>query len=58
MVELSAVGGRFTLDFTQPFASPLFVNAFLKELDEQGVAYTLQDVQPLETPDVALPWKN
>ncbi len=58
VVELSAVGGRFTLDFTQPFASPLFVNAFLKELDEQGVAYTLQDVQPLETPDVALPWKN
>lgn len=57
VVELSAVGGRFTLDFTQPFADPLFVNAFLKELDEHGVAYTLQDVQPLETPDVALPWK-
>ena len=33
-VEISAVNGRFTLDFPQTFSSSIFVNAFLKELEE------------------------
>ena len=58
LIEISAVNGKFTLDFTQPFADPLFVNAFLKELEENGITYDLQDVMKLEIPDVKLPWKE
>ena len=58
LIEISAVNGRFTLDFTQPCADPLFVNAFLKELDENGITYDLQDVMKLEVPDVKLPWRE
>ena len=39
LVEISAVNGRFTLDFIQPFSSPVYVNAFLKELDENRIIY-------------------
>lgn len=55
-VEISAVNGRFTLDFLQAFSSPVFVNAFLKELDENGIVYDLQDVNELELPNIRLPW--
>ncbi len=58
VIEISAVSGKFTLDFIQPFADPMFVNAFLKELDENGITYDLRDVMQLETPDVNLPWKE
>lgn len=56
LVEVSAVNGRFTLDFIQHFSSPVFVNAFLKELDDNGIVYDLQDVQELDLPHVKLPW--
>ena len=55
-IEISAVNGRFTLDFLQTFSSPVFVNAFLKELDENGIVYDLQDVNELELPNIRLPW--
>ncbi len=29
LIEISAVNGRFTLDFIQRFSSPIYVNAFL-----------------------------
>lgn len=54
-IEISAVNGRFTLDILQPFSSPVYVNAFLKELDENGITYDLQDVQELELPNIRLP---
>ena len=56
LIEAAAVNGRFTLDFIQPFQSPIYVNAFLKELKENGITYDLQDVNTLDTPDVRLPW--
>ena len=56
LVEISAVNGRFTLEFIQTFASPVYVNAFLKELDDNGIMYDLQDVCELELPNIALPW--
>lgn len=56
LVEVSAVNGRFTLDFIQHFSSPIVVNAFLKELEENGIVYDLQDVQELDLPNVKLPW--
>lgn len=55
-VEISAVNGRFTLDFLQTFSSPVFVNAFLRELEENGIVYDLQDVNALELPNIQLPW--
>lgn len=58
LMEISAVNGKFTPDFIQPFTNPLFVNAFLKELDENGITYDLQDVRNLEIPDVKLPWRE
>ena len=58
VIEISAVSGKFTLDFIQPFADPMFVNAFLKEFDENGITYDLRDVMNLETPNVSLPWKE
>ncbi len=56
LIEISAVNGRFTLDFLQSFSSPVIVNAFLKELDENGIIYDLQDVNDLELPNIKLPW--
>lgn len=56
LIEISAVNGRFTLDFTQPFSSPIFLNAFLKELEENGILYDMQDVNELELPNIRLPW--
>lgn len=58
LIEVSAVGGRFTIDFLQPFSSPLYVNAFLKELEENGIKYDLQDVMKLELPNVRYPWSQ
>ena len=55
-VEISAVNGKFTLDFLQNFSSPIFVNAFLKELEKNGIVYDLQDVNELELPNIKLPW--
>ena len=52
------MNGRFTLDFIQPFSSPLIVNAFLKELDENGITYDLQDVEKLDVPNIRLPWSE
>ena len=54
--EISAMHGRFTIDFLQTFESPVFVNAFLKELEENGIVYDLQDVNELELANISLPW--
>ena len=56
LVEIAAVNGRFTIDFIQHFSSPIVVNAFLKELDDNGIVYDLQDVQELDLPNIRLPW--
>lgn len=57
-VEIAAVNGRFTLDFIQPFSSPLIVNAFSKELEDNGITYDLQDVAVLDVPNIQLPWSQ
>ena len=57
-VEIAAVNGRFTLDFIQPFSSPVIVNAFLKELEDNGITYDLQDVAVLDVPNIQLPWSQ
>ena len=57
-IEIAAVNGRFTLDFIQPFSSPLIVNAFSKELEDNGITYDLQDVTILDVPNIQLPWSK
>ena len=57
-IEIAAVNGRFTLDFIQPFSSPIFVEAFLKELEDNGITYDLQDVAALDVPNIRLPWSE
>lgn len=56
LVEISAVAGRFTIEFIQHFSSPIYVNAFLSELDDNGIVYDLQDVRDMELANVRLPW--
>lgn len=58
LVEISAVNGRFVLDIIQPFSDPSLVNAFLKELEDNGITYDLQDVQELKLPNIKLPWSE
>ena len=55
-IEIAAVNGRFTLDFIQPFSSPIIVNAFSKELEDNSITYDLQDVTALDVPNIQLPW--
>ena len=56
LIEISAVNGRFTLDVLQTFSNPIFVSAFLKELDANGIVYDMQDVHELELSNIRLPW--
>ena len=58
LIEISAVNGRFTLDMIQPFSSPIYVEAFLKELEDNDITYDLQDIMKLELPNIKLPWSE
>lgn len=55
-LEISAVGGRFTIDFLQQFSNPCYLNAFLQELEDNGIVYDLQDVHETKVANVLLPW--
>lgn len=55
-VEISAVNGRFTLDFLQVFASPVFVNAFVSELVDNKIPCILRGPSVLKLANVQLPW--
>ena len=52
------MNGRFNLDFLQTFSNPVFVNAFLQELDDNGIVYDMQDVNDIELPNIRLPWNT
>ena len=51
-------GKGFTSEAIQPFSDPFLVNAFLKELEDNGITYDLQDVQELKLPNIKLPWSE
>lgn len=55
-VEISAVSGRFTLEFLQHFSSPIVVDAFLGQLDQNGIAYDFRGREDLYMPNVRVPW--
>lgn len=56
LIEISAVSGKFIIDFMQPFSSTIYLNSFLKELEDNDITYDLQDVMDLDIPNVFLPW--
>ena len=58
MKQIEELENLFTLDFIQPFSSPQIVNAFLKQLDDNGITYDLQDVEKLDVPNIRLPWSE
>jgi hypothetical protein len=58
IVEISAVNGRFIFDFIQPFSDPVYVNGFLQQLKENGVAYEHLGVRELTLPNIKLPWSE
>ena len=55
-IQISAVNGKFTFDFIQKFNSPIYINAFLKELNERGISYDFQDGVSMKLPNINLPW--
>lgn len=57
-IEISAVNGKFTFDFIQHFQSPIYVEAFLKELDKHGISYGFQDGIMEELPNIKLQWNQ
>ena len=58
IVEISAVNGRFIMDIIQPFSDPVYVNGFLQQLKENGVAYEHLGVRELTLPNIKLPWSK
>ena len=58
LLEISAVNGKFTIEFVQPFSSDLYVSAFLEELEQNGITYGLQKARKLDLPNVRLPWSK
>jgi len=57
-IQISAVNGRFTLDFMQKFESPVYLKAFLQELADNGIVYELQDKQIRLLPAFRAPWQG
>lgn len=58
LIEIAAVNGKFYLDVIQMFSSAIVVEALLKEFEENGIAYDLQDVRKLQLPNLRLPWSD
>ena len=58
LVVISAVNGRFLIDFMQNFSSPLYVDAFVKQLEENDIRYERQKPAPMEYPTIRLPWSK
>ncbi|MBQ9010256.1 MAG: hypothetical protein IJ088_13140 [Clostridia bacterium] len=56
LVEISAVNHRITLDFMQNFSTPVYLEAFLRILQENGIPYQQMEGKPLYIPGVELPW--
>ena len=56
LIEISAVSGCFTLDICQNFSSPVYVDALLKQFEENGIRFTSKAPVPLRLPDLQLPW--
>lgn len=54
MIEVNSVGGKFCLSFMQEWEEETYVNAFLRELEAEGIAYTLAGKEPLQVASVEI----
>ena len=50
MIEISAVNGRFYLDFIQNFEDERYIKAFKEELESLKIKYEVKDVCKIELP--------
>lgn len=57
LLELAAMGGRFFIDFIQPFEDERYINAFAKELEKWGVDCTMSPGEKMILPRIRLPWR-
>lgn len=53
LVEVSAVNGTFCISFMQLFTSDVYLNAFLNELKQIGLHYTVLEHRPIRVASVA-----
>lgn len=58
LLELSAVSGRFAIDFIQPFEDERYIKAFSKELDKCGIEYSMCPGEKMILPKIKLPWNT
>ena len=56
IVEISAVNGRFMINFIQPFEDDRYIKAFLGELESNHISYSLLDEVEVKLPGLSLPW--
>jgi hypothetical protein len=51
--EISAIGGMFCITFMQRFTTDVYLNAFLSELNQIGLDYTVLERRPIRVASVA-----
>lgn len=49
LLEVAAVSGSFCISYIQQFATDIYLDAFLDELQQQGISYTITGRHPIET---------
>ena len=54
LIELAAVSGLFCLSFMHQFGTSIYLNAFLDELQQQGVSYTITERHQIEIPSISI----
>jgi len=58
LIELAAVSGSFCLSFIHQFGTDIYLDAFLDELQQQGVSYTITGRHPIETAPINDFWNR
>ena len=51
--EISAIGGTFRISFMQLFTTDVYLNAFISELKQIGLDYTVLERRPIRVASVA-----
>ena len=52
-LQVAAIGGKFCLSFRQQFASDVYLDAFLGELQQEGIHYNITGRHPMEIAPIA-----
>lgn len=54
MLEINSVNGKFCLSFLQEWEDDIYVKAFLRQLDQEGIPYTLAGKEALQAASVEI----